>query len=374
MKKTKLISLLAVSALSVTFLTACGGSSDKTTDDKTTDSAKTAEAFTGATQGTDSFDTLSKGFAANGAWLNAVTKDVDASDKVLTVEGLFAGDGQVNRELALYKSGADHKPEATFTLTVKKLVVKSPGFAIAQGTVKGDVYVNASGFKFEGTGKIDGNLIFASDDLKTAYKALDAADKGTVTGEVKVEASDVTTVKPGAISVAAKGGAISYDKVSDVKTGATKGTEKFDDLADTLGKNGAWLGAATADIDASDKTLTIDGTFLGSKGEIARKVGLYTQNDKHQVTKTYTLTVKKVIVNSPFTVISNGGIKGDVYVTKSAIGFAAQNGKDVDGKQVTAKMDGNLYFATQEQLDAYNKLDATAKYDVTGKTEVKAAE
>ncbi|MGO2384145.1 MAG: hypothetical protein ACTH5F_00525 [Pseudolactococcus laudensis] len=374
MKKTKLISLLAVSALSVTFLTACGGSSDKKTDDKTTDSAKTAEAFTGATQGTDSFDTLSKGFAANGAWLNAVTKDVDASDKVLTVEGLFAGDGQVNRELALYKSGADHKPETTYTLTVKKLVVKSPGFAIAQGTVKGDVYVNASGFKFEGTGKIDGNLIFASDDLKTAYEALDAADKGTVTGEVKVEASDVTTVKSGAISVAAKGGAISYDKVSDVKTGATKGTEKFDDLADTLGKNGAWLGAATADIDASDKTLTIDGTFLGSKGEIARKVGLYTQNDKHQVTKTYTLTVKKVIVNSPFTVISNGGIKGDVYVTKSAIGFAAQNGKDVDGKQVTAKLDGNLYFATQEQLDAYNKLDATAKYDVTGKTEVKAAE
>lgn len=374
MKKTKLISLLAVSALSVTFLTACGGSSDKKTDDKTTDSAKTAEAFTGATQGTDSFDTLSKGFAANGAWLNAVTKDVDASDKVLTVEGLFAGDGQVNRELALYKSGADHKPETTYTLTVKKLVVKSPGFAIAQGTVKGDVYVNASGFKFEGTGKIDGNLIFASDDLKTAYEALDAADKGTVTGEVKVEASDVTIVKSGAISVAAKGGAISYDKVSDVKTGATKGTEKFDDLADTLGKNGAWLGAATADIDASDKTLTIDGTFLGSKGEIARKVGLYTQNDKHQVTKTYTLTVKKIIVNSPFTVISNGGIKGDVYVTKSAIGFAAQNGKDVDGKQVTAKIDGNLYFATQEQLDAYNKLDATAKYDVTGKTEVKAAE
>jgi hypothetical protein len=80
-------------------------------------------------------------------------------------------------------------------LTVKKLVVKSPGFAIAQGTVKGDVYVNASGFKFEGTGKIDGNLIFASDDLKTAYEALDAADKGTVTGEVKVEASDVTAVK-----------------------------------------------------------------------------------------------------------------------------------------------------------------------------------
>lgn len=375
MKKSKLISLLAVSALSVTFLTACGGSSDKKADDKTTeksDAPKAAEVFTGATQGTDNFDTLAKGLAPNGAWLNAATKDIDAKGKTLTVDGLFAGDGQVAREVALYKSGADHKPEATYTLTVDKLVVKSPGFQIAQGTVKGDVYVNAPGFKFKGTGKIDGNLIFATEELKTAFEALGADAKGTVTGEVKVEKGEVTAVKPGAITVAAKGGAITYDKISDVKTGATKGTEKFDDLADTMGKNGAWLGAATADIDAKGKTLTIDGTFLGSKGTVARKVGLYTQNDKHQVTKTFTLTVDKLVVNSPFTVISNGGIKGDVYVGKDALGFAAQNGKDLSGQQVTAKIDGNLYFATQDQLDAYNKLDATAKYDVTGKTEVKA--
>ncbi|MDR1605544.1 MAG: hypothetical protein LBS41_00390 [Streptococcaceae bacterium] len=373
MKKTKLISLLAVSALSVTVLTACGGSADKKAADKTTDTSKAADAFTGATHGTDSFDTLSKGFAANGAWLNAATKDIDASGKVLKVDGLFAGDGQVNRELALYKSGADHQPEATYTLTVDKVVVKSPNFAIAQGTVKGDVYVNAAGFKFEGSGKIDGNLIFASDDLKTAYESLDPADKGTVTGQVKVEASDVTSFKAGAVTVAAKGGAISYDKVADVKTGATKGTTKFADLADTLGKSGAWLAATTGDINASGKTLTIDGTFLSSKGEIARKLGLYTQDAKHQVTKTFTLTVAKLIVNSPFTVISNGAVKGDVYVSKTATGFAAQNGKDTTGQQVTAKIDGNLYFATQDQLDAYNKLDATAKYDVTGETAVKAA-
>src|SRR5574337_455489 len=169
MKKSKLISLLAVSALSVTFLTACGGSTEKKADDKTTE--KTAEAFTGATRGTDKFDTLSKAFAANGAWLNGVTKDIDASGKTLTVDGLFAGDGQVKRELALYKSGADNKPVETYTLTVGKVVVKSPGFIIAQGTVKGDVYVNATGFNMKGTGKIDGNLIFASDALKTAYEA-----------------------------------------------------------------------------------------------------------------------------------------------------------------------------------------------------------
>lgn len=368
MKKSRFISLLAVSVLSVTVLTACGGSADKKTDG----ADKTAEVFTGATQGTDNFDTLSKAFSANGAWLNGVTKDIKATDKTLTVEGLFAGDGQVSRELALYKSGADHKPEATYTLAVAKLVVKSPSFKIAQGTVKGDVYVDAPGFKMVGTGKVDGNLIFASDNLKKEYDALDPEDKGVVTGTTKVEATNVVGVKPGAITVAAKGGKITYVKSSDVKTGATHGTDKFSVLSDALGKNGTWLAAGTADINATGKTLTIDGSFISTKNEIGRKLALYDQNDKRQVTKTYTLTVDKLVVNSPYTVIANGVIKGDVYVGKSAIGFAAQNAKDTSDKQVTAKIDGNLYFATQEQLDAYNKLAATDKYEVSGKTEVKS--
>ncbi len=39
-----------------------------------------------------------KGFAKNGAWLNATKGDMDASGKTLTVEGLFLGDGQVARK------------------------------------------------------------------------------------------------------------------------------------------------------------------------------------------------------------------------------------------------------------------------------------
>lgn len=370
MKKSKVISLLAVSALSVMMLTACGGSGNKKSDNKADD--KSAEVFTGATKGTDKFETLSKGLSENGAWLNGVTKDIDASGKTLTVSGLFAGDGQVKRELALYKSGTDNKPVETYKLTVAKLVVKSPHFVIAQGTVKGNVYVDATGFKMNGSGKIDGNLIFASDHLKKAYDALAAEAKGTVTGTTKVEATNVVGVKPGAVTIAAKGGKITHVKSSDAKTGATHGTDKFSVLSDALGKNGTWLAAGTADIDGAGKTVTVDGTFIGSNGMIARKLALYSQNDQRQVSKTYTLTVGKLVVNSPHTVIANGVIKGDVYVTKSALGFAAQNAKDTTGKQVTAKIDGNLYFETQAQLDAYNKLPETAKYDVTGKTEVKA--
>ena len=370
MKKSQIISLLAVSALSVTMLAACGGSGNKKSDSKA--DAQSAEVFTGATKGTDNFETLSKGVSENGAWLSGVTKDIDASGKTLTVSGLFAGDKQVKRELALYKSGADKKPEGTYTLTVAKLVVKSPGFIIAQGTVKGDVYVDATGFKMQGSAKVDGNLIFASDRLKKAYDALTPEAKGVVTGTTKVEATNVVGVKPGAVTIAEKGGKISHVKSSDVKTGATHGTEKLSVLSEALGKNGTWLAAGTADINGAGKTVKIDGTFIGSNGLIARKLVLYAQNDQRQVATPYTLTVAKLVVNSPHTVIANGEIKGDVYITKSAIGFAAQNTKDTTGKQVTAKIDGNLYFATPAELDAYNKLPATAKYDVTGKTEVKA--
>jgi hypothetical protein len=117
--------------------------------------------------------------------------------------------------------------------------------------------------------------------------------------------------------------------------------------------------------------LTIDGTFLGSKGLIVRELGLYTQDKNFRISKTFILKVDKLIVKSPFTVIANGTVKGDVYVAQNAIGFAAQNGKNTEGKTVTAKIDGNLYFATQEQLDTYNQLDALAKYEVTGETIVK---
>lgn len=370
MKKSRFISLLVVSVLAVSFLTACGKSDDKQTGSTTSD--KTAKVYAEVLQGTDKFDILSKAVSEDGVWLTRVTKDISASDKTLTVEGLFAGDGQVNRELALYKSDADDKPIATYTLRVAKLVVKSPSFTIAKGTVKGDVYVGAPGFKMTGSGKVDGNLIFASDDLKKEYEALAPEDKGVVTAKTKVEANSVVSVKPGAIKLAAKGGKIAYEKVSDVKSGATHGTDKFSVLAGALGKNGTWFAAGSSDINAAGKTLTIDGAFISKKALIGRQLALYDQNDKSQVTKAYTLTVAKLVVNSPYTVIANGAIKGDVYIGKSAMGFAAQNDKDTSDKQVTAKIDGNLYFATQEQLDAYNKLTANHKYEVSGKTEVKA--
>ncbi|MDR2465097.1 MAG: hypothetical protein LBD38_02320 [Streptococcaceae bacterium] len=204
MKKTKFITLAATALITAGVITACGSDKKEDTSKSESSSSKVeesskAEAFTGATKGTDSFETLQKGFAANGAWLNAMTKDIDASGKTLTVDGDFEGDGKPNRELAMYASDpTTHLPTATYTLTVDKIEVNSPSFAIAQGTVKGDVYVNAADFHFEGQGKLEGNLIFKTAELKAAFEKLEKqptdeataqkseANQGTISGDVKV--------------------------------------------------------------------------------------------------------------------------------------------------------------------------------------------
>ena len=50
MKKTKVISLLAVSVLSVSLLAACGSNNSSSSSDKKTEQSSKAEVFAGATQ------------------------------------------------------------------------------------------------------------------------------------------------------------------------------------------------------------------------------------------------------------------------------------------------------------------------------------
>ncbi|MDR0921803.1 MAG: hypothetical protein LBM95_05415 [Lactobacillales bacterium] len=194
MKNVKLVTLAATVLLAGGLLTACGAdkkedtaSSSSTTEQSSSTKSSKADAFTGATAGTDNAETLAKGLAANGAWLNALTKDTTSSEDI-TVDGTFKNEeGKEARELALYLSDPDtHKPTETYTLTVPKLIVNSPNFGIAQGTVKGDVEVNAEGFHMEGTGKVEGNVTFKTQELKDAYDKLPADQKGTITGSVEV--------------------------------------------------------------------------------------------------------------------------------------------------------------------------------------------
>jgi len=186
----KVIGLLAVSTLALTGLTACGSNNSSTSS-----SSDKVEAYTGATAGTTSFDNLQKGLSANGAWINAITADMNASGKTLTVDGTFHNEKDKTtdaRKLALYTQDSNKVVTKRFVLTVDKLVVNSPGFYISNGTVKGNVEVNADGF-YGQTGKgvageatIEGNLTFKTQAQLDAYNKLDATKKVKVTGTVEV--------------------------------------------------------------------------------------------------------------------------------------------------------------------------------------------
>ncbi|MDR2832127.1 MAG: hypothetical protein LBV67_00260 [Streptococcaceae bacterium] len=211
MKNVKFVTLAATALISVGLLTACGSSDNGTTASSssapatTESSAAKSDVTSGATvEATTDFATLQAAMSATGekaSWIGAITADVDASGKTLTVDGHFADPHGVDpaRKLALYSQDADHKVTGRFTLTLDKLIVKSPGFYITNGTVKGDVYVEADGFhgqtskgQAEGEGAtIDGNLYFATEAQKAEFEKTqaDVATKVTVTGEIAVKAA-----------------------------------------------------------------------------------------------------------------------------------------------------------------------------------------
>ncbi|MDO3408198.1 hypothetical protein QWJ34_00305 [Saccharibacillus sp. CPCC 101409] len=148
--------------------------------------------------------------------------------------------------------------------------------------------------------------------------------------------------------------AATQTEATDAKTSASIVNDN-DAFVKAISKDGTWIIAALNDL-TIDQDLVLDGQFE-NKGEPARKIALYAQDADHNVTDRYTLTAPKLTVNSENARIQGGTFKGDVYVT--ANGFQV----------VDATVDGNLYFSTQEQLDAF-KMEDGAK--VTGETAVKA--
>lgn len=391
MKKSKVIALLAVSALSVGILTACS-SSNSTSSSKSTasSSSKAADTFTGATTPNKTFSALQDTFKSTGNWLGATGADMDASGQELTIDGTFVADGQagnayVGRKLAIYNQNDKFQVTEQYTLTVKDIVVKSPGFYIANGTVKGDVLISAPGFhaqngkKLDGSvaqATIDGNLKFASQALLDAYNKLDPSMQVAVTGTTSVDTSlaAATVVPMGAITVGTHG-SVSWTfkgNGADTQTGATTGTTDASVLSKALGAKGAWLVATNGDVDATGKTLTVDGLFLNEAGTVQRTLAMIAQDQNRKVTKVYTLTVDKLIVNSPEFDFEGGNVKGDVYVGKTG-SILSRVMTDTTGATLQSKIDGNLYFATQAQLDSYNKLPAGQQFQVTGTVAVKAA-
>lgn len=124
---------------------------------------------------------------------------------------------------------------------------------------------------------------------------------------------------------------------------------------------GTWIIAITKDLTVT-KDIDLAGEFKNGKKDangkdiIQRKVALYAQDDNRNITARYTLTAPRMNVTSPEASIQHGTFKGDVYVS-------VKNFKLID-----AKVDGNVYFTTDEAKATFSK-DATSS--VTGKTELK---
>lgn len=128
-----------------------------------------------------------------------------------------------------------------------------------------------------------------------------------------------------------------------------------------ISKDGKWIIATLNDL-TINKDLVLEGEFKNGKKDangkelIQRKIALYTQDDKHNVTNRFTLTAPKLTIKSPMASIQHGTFKGDVYVE-------VPNFELVD-----AKVDGNIYFANEQAKSSF-KMDA--KSSVTGKQEIK---
>ncbi len=140
---------------------------------------------------------------------------------------------------------------------------------------------------------------------------------------------------------------------ADATTGATQViVQGEDDLLSGVSKDGAWIIIFEDDF-STDNELVLTGEFE-SKGEPARKLALYTQDEDRNIIDQFTLTAPKLTVQSENTRIQGGTFAGDVYV--EANGFSIPDGT----------IDGNLYFASEEYQDS---ADLTGG-EVTGSVEV----
>lgn len=264
-----------------------------------------------------------------GTWIVAATKDLTL-DEDLVVAGEFHDKDEaanpIYRKLALYTQDEQRNVTGTFTLTVPKMVVQSENFKIVNGTVKGDVVVEAKGFTLAKDTTIDGNVFFATQEARDT-----AVIEGTITG-VGAKPEDVV------VSTAS----ITYDPETLVKAAS---------------KDGNWIFTTLGNV-TLDKELVVEGEFYNKDDKaqgLYRKLGLYSQDKDRNVTAAYTLTVPKMTVKSENFKIQNGTVKGDVYV--EAKGFTL-------AKDTT--IDGNVYYASEDA-----KSSAVIEGKITGKQEVK---
>ncbi|MBE6067165.1 MAG: hypothetical protein E7211_05600 [Clostridium lundense] len=149
------------------------------------------------------------------------------------------------------------------------------------------------------------------------------------------------------------------EKVDTVTTASI--VDKAEAFEKAISKDGTWIIATLNDL-TIDKDLVLEGEFKNGKKDkdgkdaIQRKIALYTQDKDKKVTARFTLTAPKLTIKSPNARIQSGTFKGDLYVETK------------DFQLVDAKVEGNVYFASEEAKSGFKMDD---KSSITGKQEVK---
>ncbi|MBU9721669.1 MULTISPECIES: hypothetical protein [Bacillaceae] len=299
-------------ALSALIFAACS------VDEPEADAAEEAageDAVSGATQVivTDE-DSFFNGVSENGAWIIIFNDDLTV-DEDIVLAGVHTHRDEPARKLALYEQDADRNVTERFTLTAPSLTVQSPNTRIQGGTFAGDVLVEAEGFSVVNA-TVEGNVYFASQEL---MDSAEIGEDGEVTGAWEVNEDKAT--------------------VADAVTGATQVVVTDEDsFLQGISENGAWIVIFNDDLTV-DEDVVLAGVHT-HRDEPARKLALYEQDADRNVTARFTLNVPSLTVQSPNTRIQGGTVAGDVFV--EAEGFSVVN----------ATVDGNVYFASQELLDA----------------------
>lgn len=112
-----------------------------------------------------------------------------------------------------------------------------------------------------------------------------------------------------------------------------------DAFVHAVSENGTWIIAILNDL-TIDQDVVVAGQFHDKnnpENPVYRKLALYAQDEHHNVTANYTLTVPRLIVASENFRVQGGTIKGDVRI--EANGFHLHE---------TSSIDGTLTFANDE--------------------------
>ena len=169
----------------------------------------------------------------------------------------------------------------------------------------------------------------------------------------QTKAALISFQKANGLSADGKFGAKSLAKLNAAVDAITTASLVNDEDAfeAAIGAEGTWIITTLKDLEF-DTPLVLDGLFYNGKTDaegnptIARKIGLYTQDEERNVTASFELTAPSLTINSPNARLQNGTFNGDLYV--SAENFNLRG----------ATVNGDVYFTTQAAKDTFTQTDA----------------